>query len=1213
MANNTIYTVDLNFKNALKAADEFASKLDSSISDALKQNRGFTGLIQGFKRISEIQEKFDTKHKRYQELENLRQKKNSGELLKSIHDIAKQQEELNKKKSESVGISAEETAELEKQEKTLKRQLEAAEKNLSVAESSVAEHEALAKELAKEAKSLEVMAERIAQSAESAKELKASLKGLIDPSKLGENLESAAERAADVFKDGIDVQALSRDLGKGLSKGINVAFKAMSGGSGAIMAVGGAIAGTVAALGVLLAAFIAVDKKVKEFNKDIVKTHGALSLMRMGGGDLNKGLQVVKRTVMDLSGTLGLSEQEATELLDTLDKGGLTLSRLTQGARNATQQQEMLTRSLRDINAIAGASGVSLSEYTDNLTNYVNDLAMSTQTVNDSFASIASMASESAFGTRRFYSMVVQATAGQASLNTRLEDTGDLLLRMSKILGAKKATEMVAGAKLSDKSTQDLTKMVIQSRGGMRRVIEQEARTTAGNLARQAYGGGRGAAAGGENSAVAQALKAAHLGTEIARAMEQAGSSGDSSQLINLIKDMNPQAQADAITAMTSSSDLGVQQTGQQLQQLVRNVRGMTGGIGAQTEAMANFGPRGSIMAVLAATRGTIGDLMNQDGDISEDNLIALENVSGYSREQVQSMRAVLSANRATWRTMTAIQTQGRAQTAEEEIASARANGAIVRNGHIIQASVDSMGKLITGAELHNAQEMFSNQNTALAADGEAARTINDIAQDTMDATVSVADILENKIARVMQSLYETVEGPLLDALSWIMDKMGIENKGGSLREQRKTSRAIDERIQEIQDAKRRTASNIARQQRIIGTSTATPEQKVAARQEIQRLQQEAAGRRDDVRIQALTAARGRVRSGTNTWDTRGHAYQVKGYTFATKEEALAKEAELNRLGTLGSVGEAGHAIHEVQMSTQQIVDRVVARALAPGTSGASPAATVGQGVRAPGAAPALPVGHGVLAPGAAPALYEAPSVGSGVLAAGARPAGSPAPAPAPGAAPGAAPSTVPAPAPAPVPTPQHANAANEPTVRATETAAAEQGARDRRSLEAQKKMQEELARLAQGKNLGDGLAASKLPDAIADADAKMRLTEALFKSGKNAAQVTQMLTGNVTAEDGRNPEYGGILQARQLRGAHDFVYQDNGGRSVITPIDREDQIMGMKSGGPIANAMGGGRGTGGNVNISINGGDERRVFEVVRRAIQQAGITPNRVPSGAT
>lgn len=1207
-----VLSVELDFKNALKSAEEFSSSLEDSLAKALKQDKGFSSFSKGIHKLEQLSEGFKKKQKKFDEAEGLRQKHLNGELQKHLKSLLEQQKKLDQEIGASAGQSQAYTDELKKQQAELKRQIKLGDHIGGNYESYLKTHNKLAKELQNESEHLGKFSRNLGNAAESAKEIRDYFKDLKDPSKLAEGMEGAAERMGEAFKDGIDVQALSRDLGKGLAKGISMATKAMSGGNGAIMAVGGAIAGTVAALGVLLAAFIAVDKKVKEFNKGIIKTHGALSVMKLGGGNLNRGLQVVKHTVMDLTGTLGLSEQEATDLLDTLDKGGLTLSRLTQGARNATQQQEMLTRSLRDINAIAGASGVSLSEYTDNLTNYVNDLAMSTQTVNDSFASIAAMASESAFGTRRFYSMVVQATAGQASLNTRLEDTGDLLLRMSKILGAKKATEVVAGAKLSDKSTQDLTKMVIQSRGGMRRVIEQEARTTAGNLARQAYGGGRGAAAGGEDSAVARALKAAHLPTEIARAMEQAGSSGDSSQLINLIKNMNPQAQADAITAMTSSSDLGVQQTGQQLQQLVRNVRGMTGGIGAQTEAMANFGPRGSIMAVLAATRGTIGDLMNQDGDISEDNLIALEDVSGYSREQVQSMRAVLMANRGTWRTMTRIQEHQSDQTAEEEIASARANGAIVRNGHIIQASVDSMGKLITGAELHNAQEMFSNQNTALAADGEAARTAQDIAQDTMDATVSVADILENKIARVMQSLYEVVEGPLLEAMSWIMDKMQIENKGGSLREQRKTSRAIDERIQEIQDAKRRTASNIARQQRIIGTSTSTPEKKVAARQEIQRLQQEAAGRRDDVRIQALTNARERVRSG-NTYDTRGYQYQVKGYKFATRGEALKKEAEMTHLGTLGSVGEAGHAVHEVQMSTQQIVDRVVARALAPGTSGASPAATVGQGVRAPGAAPALPVGHGVLAPGAAPALYEAPSVGSGVLAAGARPAGSPAPAPAPGAAPGAAPSTVPAPAPAPVPTPQHANAANEPTVQATETAAAEQGARDRRSLEAQKKMREELARLAQGKNLGDGLAASKLPDAIADADAKMRLTEALFKSGKNATQVTQMLTGNVTAEDGRNPEYGGILQARQLRGAHDFVYQDNGGRSVITPIDREDQIMGMKSGGPIANAMGGGRSTGGNVNISINGGDERRVFEVVRRAIQQAGITPNRVPSGAT
>lgn len=1213
MARNSIYSVELNFKNATKAADEFASKLDSSISDALKQNRGFTNLMTGFSKVNKLQESFNDNQKKYTLAEALRQKKLNNELGKHYKELGKSINDINVQLAAGNTLRVEERNELLRKQTLLQAELAIAdqlENNFDAFERS---HKRSAALLVKETKSLEAMAERIAQSAESAKEIKAAFKDLADPAKFGEKLEGLSEKAGEAFKDGIDVQSLSRDLGKGLGAGINTAFKAMSGGNAGIMAAGGIIAGVVAGLGILLAAFIAVDKKVKEFNKGIIKTHGALSVMRLGGGNLNKGLQVVKHTVMDLTGTLGLSEQEATELLDTLDKGGLTLSRLTQGARNATQQQEMLTRSLRDINAIAGASGVSLSEYTENLTNYVNDLAMSTQTVNDSFASIAAMASESAFGTRRFYSMVVQATAGQASLNTRLEDTGDLLLRMSKILGAKKATEVVAGAKLSDKSTQDLTKMVIQSRGAMRGVIEQEARTTAGNLARQAYGRGSGAAAGGENSAVAQALKAAHLGTEIARAMEQAGSpGGDSSQLINLIKNMNPQAQADAITAMTSSSDLGVRQTGQQLQQLVRNVRGMTGGIGAQTEAMANFGPRGSIMAVLAATRGTIGDLMNQDGDISEHNLIALENVSGYSREQVESMRAVLSANRGTWRTMTRIQEHQSDQTAEEEIASARANGAIVRNGHIIQASVDSMGKLITGAELHNAQEMFSNQNTALAADGEAARTINDIAQDTMDATVSVAEILENKIARVMQSLYEVVEGPLLEAMSWIMDKMSpLGHQGQTLREQRKTSRAIDERIQEIQDAKRRSVSDIAKQRGIIEKNTSTEDEKVAARLEVKRLQEEAAGRQDSVRIEALTNARERVRSG-NTYDTRAFRVSRQGrsaeggfgaveavdQSFSTREQADAFRKTLDE-----TIAEATVSIEN--MSPERTVGRILSRALGPATAGATPGAT----------------------PGAAPSP-----------AAGARPAGSPAPAPAPGAAPATTPvesviasaENLPsrllgtaAPAPAPVPTPQNAAAANAPVTTAVEDQQTQQHEHHqqnrREGRQRHQSVKQLLEKISQGRELGDGLAASKLPDAIAIADAKMRLLEGLTADQLgNTGLVNRLLGGTATTDD-----VGGLAAtqqstARALRNRiaptpNDFIYQDNGGRSVITPINREDQIMGMKSGGPIANAMGGGRGTGGNVNISINGGDERRVFEVVRRAIQQAGITPNRVPSGAS
>jgi hypothetical protein len=52
-----------------------------------------------------------------------------------------------------------------------------------------------------------------------------------------------------------------------------------------------------------------------------------------------------------------------------------------------------------------------------------------------------------------------------------------------------------------------------------------------------------------------------------------------------------------------------------------------------------------------------------------------------------------------------------------------------------------------------------------------------------------------------------------------------------------------------------------------------------------------------------------------------------------------------------------------------------------------------------------------------------------------------------------------------------------------------------------------------------------------------------------------------------------------------------------------------MKPGGPIDRALGGG---GGSVTVNIYGGDERRVYDVVKRVLQQTGIGPTRVASRA-
>lgn len=68
----------------------------------------------------------------------------------------------------------------------------------------------------------------------------------------------------------------------------------------------------------------------------------------------------------------------------------------------------------------------------------------------------------------------------------------------------------------------------------------------------------------------------------------------------------------------------------------------------------------------------------------------------------------------------------------------------------------------------------------------------------------------------------------------------------------------------------------------------------------------------------------------------------------------------------------------------------------------------------------------------------------------------------------------------------------------------------------------------------------------------------------------------------------------------HDFIYRGGAGGGVITPINRADQLLGGKAGGPVASAIGGG-----NVTININGGDTARIYEVVKRAMRESGVRP--------
>jgi hypothetical protein len=108
-------------------------------------------------------------------------------------------------------------------------------------------------------------------------------------------------------------------------------------------------------------------------------------------------------------------------------------------------------------------------------------------------------------------------------------------------------------------------------------------------------------------------------------------------------------------------------------------------------------------------------------------------------------------------------------------------------------------------------------------------------------------------------------------------------------------------------------------------------------------------------------------------------------------------------------------------------------------------------------------------------------------------------------------------------------------------------------------------------------------------------------------AAVTAALGGNASALKsliGTNKAAQGLATTGGIR-LNDFIYRGDGTRGTINPINKRDEFFGAKPGGAIDKAINGGGG--GVVNIYISG-DEAKVYNVVKRVIQESGL---RAPAG--
>lgn len=984
------------------------------------------------------------------------------------------------------------------------------------------------------------------------------------------DMEAGADHFVDKLSEGLD-GVLSKlngsiDLGSLVKGGAGAAsggLRAMGDALGNLGKVGPALAttmtvlaGVVGVFGVLAGAMFDMDRKVKEFNKTAINTHGALVLNRLGAGNLNQGLRILNHTVTDLTGNMGVSQEEATTLFDTLDKGGFTLDRLTSRTSNADLAQANLSRSLVSLATTARMSGVGLTEYAQNVTDYVNDLGMSLDGVNDSFANIADMAAKAAFGTRRFYSMVVQATSGQSSLNVRLDQTAGLLMRMTKILGAKKATEMVTSASsdLAGMGGQDRTKLALLSGSRGSRIAGREAQSQASNFA---------VSARGNQGALSDALRQAGVKSSVGDAIRAAGTAGagndagaterTSSTMVAALRDMSNQQQSALIAALQANP--ATVDMGRQMSQLI-DLTKASSGLGGMVNGMQAIGAGGSIAMKLSQLSSVgLGRLENIN---SAEGRMAAENVTGLSGPQYDMAREV---SRVVAGQFDILKRSRPSDDIERRKQIEQFGATTDSTGTLRAASVDSKGMIHYLEKIEQADDLMSGYMSRSDISLDSIKTEQAaLMSSTFDATVSVADILENKILFYMRALYENFGVPLLGYVSDLLDKFGIGDgaaRGAASFAREEIGRkmqadAVNQSLNQRALAKVNTSldstTDIGERKRLQAEKAAL-EQKIAERA---------------TRTEGLRAANARINSG-NTWDTRAG----KG------------REDLDKL--LGRFG-ASSAYASTNVSLAHLDQPGAATAMAPT---ATPTGAV-----------------------AAPAVTVAPSNTDTNVAQ----------------------------------TTAVTTAVNQASTVATEaakTTAADSGkAADQRHQQAQQHVTRLLTRETK---LGDALARSKLPDAIAEAQVKqelMALGTAAGLTGEDASAAAAkfmddgVLTDAMKSALTSHPElaaaamHAGIgtmdLNTRTSRyrmpraaeggittedPVEDFIYRGNGVNGAITPIASDDQFFGARPGGAIDQAV---NGRGGGTVINNIYGDERRVYDIVKRVIREAGISPSRAGSNA-
>lgn len=612
-----------------------------------------------------------------------------------------------------------------------------------------------------------------------------------------------------------DLSGFWKSLGSGFVKYLGHAAKGLDVRAGAAAAAGAdasAMAGLAEAVGTLAASLAAVvgvggavvgaimfmDKQQKEFNKTLLEGAGigdfTYSQLNAGIDSMNDSLAASRKAALDVAYEFRGDAKELTALLGKLNDAGVRYQDMVKGTKSTEEATAALSQQLRMASVWSRALGVSSNEVIEASADMFMNFGMEQKQIESQFAAVADAAQMSGMNTKRFFTAVSQATSGMALYNVRMDEAAQLLSKTSHILGATNASEFIKGLTKGfgdDSQTERAKKILVAGGKDVSDIFKHDA-ARAANQFRKEF-----ADQLGDSGVISKIFKG--MGIDI----------GTTSQdMIGAFRKLSAEQQRALLTQLREQ---GEDKAAQQLEGFFDLARATKGGLREQVRAMDSLTMGGK----LAMKLQTLGD--KRLSDMSFEELAAFESYAGVSGEQLEELKRMDSAFQGQWEELQKFREQtknGQELDAETAKRLQELYGVTIENGKIMK----------DGQDLTSFYQYVATQGDALTDVATVQDKATMFAREVASNTNSVADILQNGVQQVLNSIYDLL-------ISWF----GSTKSPEQLQAQRLALDANQARQEDARQGLSSLSRQLAAQQEIALTGGSRGERD-AAKKEAERL-----------------------------------------------------------------------------------------------------------------------------------------------------------------------------------------------------------------------------------------------------------------------------------------------------------------------------------------------------------------------------------------